>query len=54
MRRRQTGKLVTRGAEIVLIALLFCFCVVLQQVRINPMELQNSSLCDFELAGIAG
>lgn len=50
MRRRQTGKSVPRGAEIVLTALLFSVCVVLQQVMISPMELQSSSLCDFELA----
>lgn len=50
MRRRQTGKSVVRGAEIVLTALLFCVCAVLQQVMISPMELQSSSLCDFELA----
>lgn len=54
MRRRQTGNSVPRGAEIVLTALLFCVCVILQQVMINPMELQSSSLCDFEVAGIAG
>lgn len=49
-RMRQTGKSVPRGAEIVLTALLFSVCVVLQQVVISPMELQSSSLCDFELA----
>lgn len=51
MRRRQTGKSATRGVEIVLTALLFCVCVVLQQVMINPMELRSSSLCDFVWLG---